>query len=169
MASRRTPARANGAHSLPLDTTILRSEAGQISHAAAALARMADEVSEGADSQIRSIDDALNGINEMAASLRETASQAETVASSTEELVSSINEVAASARSPTVRPSACTTSRRVRSSYGARSRPNRARRLTTGTTSPRENTTPSTNGGAFGTPVTCSTISMWRTSGLGMA
>jgi hypothetical protein len=35
--------------------------------------------------------------------------------------------------------------------------------LITGTTCPRENTTPSTNGGAFGTGVTCSTISMCST------
>ena len=52
---------------------------------------------------------------------------------------------------------------RVRVSNAARSNPKRARRFTAGTTSPRENTTPSTKRGAFGTRVTCSTISMCAT------
>ena len=66
------------------------------------------------------------------------------------------------ARRRAARPSArrtSTTSSRVRRSRGTRSNPKRARRFTTGTTCPRENTTPSTNGGAFGTGVICSTIS----------
>src|SRR5262245_1194285 len=67
---------------------------------------------------------------------------------------------------PTCRPPDCTTMSRVRRSYGTRSKPKRARRLTAGTTWPREKTTPSTNGAAFGTRVTCSTISMCCTSAL---
>lgn len=89
MAPRSTPPRrVNGVHSLALDTASVRNEAGLISHAAAALARMTEEVSDGADTQIRSLDEALSGVNEMAASLRETAAQAESVALSSEELVS---------------------------------------------------------------------------------
>jgi hypothetical protein len=39
----------------------------------------------------------------------------------------------------------------------------------TGTTCPRENTTPSTKGSAFGTGVTCSSISTCSTCRLGAA
>ena len=70
---------------------------------------------------------------------------------------------------PTDRPRLCTTSSRDATSSGARSKPNRARMLIAGTTWPRENTTPSTNGGAFGTRVICSTISTCATSWLGSA
>ena len=73
------------------------------------------------------------------------------------------NSRASSASKPMRRCSTCTTIKRVRRSAAARSKPNRARRLTTGTTCPRENTTPSTKAGALGTAVTCSIISMCNT------
>src|SRR5215218_10289802 len=76
------------------------------------------------------------------------------------------NSRAESTIRPTTRSAWATTIRRVFRSYAARGNPNRARRLIAGTTRPRENTTPSTNGGAFGTGVTCSIISMRWTAPL---
>ena len=57
--------------------------------------------------------------------------------------------------SPTLRPPELHDDQPRAHVVGARSNPNRARRFTAGTTCPRENTTPSTNGAAFGTRVTC--------------
>src|ERR1044072_1000941 len=79
-----------------LNVNAVREQAGQRSDADRALARIANEVTQGAETQTHSLDSAVSLANEMTASLGETTTQAESIAASTEELVSSVNEMAAS-------------------------------------------------------------------------